>query len=407
MITTGVARQAARTVIRFRGRYSVMAACAFVGVSSFASAVTYASAGRQKVAEQLTRLGANLLIVTPTQSRSVGGRARTGDIVTTLVDGDRDEIRREVPDAVRLSATFSTAFLVKAGDLSKNNCVVVGVEPDFFAMKHWSETEGRAFDQSDVRRLARAAILGAGVRRDLYGNDSPIGTRLFVNRTPFEVVGVLTERGPGADPTNEDGAVYVPLSTIRRRLVNVTYFSSLVLEVRPRRMADAELGVREVLSRRHRATDGGQDDFQVLNQRTLIETQSAALLRLGQLTRAAGGALLALTSLGVIAIGWLTVSARAVEIGMRRAMGATAEQIFLQVMCEMTLVSVLGAGLGAGAGRLALVPVLARASLPTSVESSPFLLGLAVSLSLNVVAGLTSSATAARVDPMRAIARDC
>lgn len=404
MRTIGIARQAVRTVVRFRGRYGVMAACAFVGVASFASAVSYASAGRQKVADQLTRLGANLLVVTPAQSRSVGGRARTGAIVTTLVDGDLDAIRREVPDAVRSSGTFSTSFLVKAGDLSKNGCAVVGVEPDFFVMKHWAEEEGRPFETADVRRLARSAILGAGVRRDLFGDESPIGARLFINRTPFEVVGVLAARGPGADPTDEDGAVYVPLSTVRHRLMNVTHLSSVVLEAAPERMGDAEAGVRDVLARRHRAADGGRDDFQVQNQRTLIETQGAALLRLGQLARAAGAALLALTSLGVVAIGWLTVNARAVEIGTRRAVGAAAGDIFLQVALEMTMVSVAGAGWGAVVGRLALRPALARASLPASIDSGPFLVGLAVSLALNAAAGLASSARAARVDPMRAMA---
>lgn len=405
MRTIGIVRNAARTIVRLRGRYSVMAACAFVGVSSFAGAVTYASAGRQKVADQLTRLGANLLVVTPSQSRSVGGRARTGAIVTTLVDGDLEAIRRDAPDVVRSSATFSAAFLAKAGDLSKNACVVVGVEPDFFAMKHWPEADGRAFEPADLRRLARAAILGASVRRDLFGDDSPIGARLFINRTPFEVVGVQRERGPGADPTNEDGAIYVPLSTARHRLMNVTYLSSVVLEVASAsQMADVESGVRELLARRHLAADGGQDDFQVQNQRTLIETQTAALLRLGQLARATGGALLALTSLGVVAIGWLTVNARVVEIGTRRAIGAAARDIFVQIACEMTMVSVAGAGLGAAVGRLTLGPALARASMPSSVESGPFVLAIAASLVLNTIAGLAASAKAARVDPMRAIA---
>jgi hypothetical protein len=106
-----------------RSRLTIMSAA--LGVAGAVSSVNFAMGGQQKVIDQLARLGTNVLIVSPRQSRSVGGRARTGTLVTTLTPDDYASIRREVPLFARSSA-FSRTFLVKAGDLSKNNCVIAG-----------------------------------------------------------------------------------------------------------------------------------------------------------------------------------------------------------------------------------------------------------------------------------------
>jgi ABC-type antimicrobial peptide transport system permease subunit len=227
----GVMSGSLRLIWRFRLRSSLMLLSAMLGVAGVVTAVSYGSAGRLAVLDQLRRLGTNVVNVTPTQSRSVGGRARTGTLVTTLVARDDVEIRRDVPDIVRASAMVTGTFLVKAGDLSKNNCTVIGIEPDYVRIKQWAPAEGRVVEDLDVRRAARVAVLGATVRQDLFGARSPIGQHIFINRVPFEVVGVMTARGPGLDATDEDSHVYVPLSTALHRVMNVAYYSGLIMEV--------------------------------------------------------------------------------------------------------------------------------------------------------------------------------
>lgn len=241
-----------RLIWRFRLRSGLILLSALLGVGGVISAINYAAEGRLKVLNRIHWLGTNVLVVTPQESRSVGGRSKTGTIVTTLGAADYAEILREVPEIDKSSATATTSFLVKVGDLSKNGCVVMGTEPDYARIRHWQTSDGEFYGIPEMRRSARVAVLGSTVRRDLFGNESPIGKRMFINRVPFEVIGVLEERGQRLDATNEDNQVYVPLSTAMRRLANIDYFSSILFAVtRWDGMDESSEAIHQVLSKRH------------------------------------------------------------------------------------------------------------------------------------------------------------
>ena len=98
-------------------------------------------------------------------------------------------------------------------------------------IKKWATRDGEAFSAVDLRHVARVAILGSGAARDLFGETSPVGARIQINRVPFTVVGVMSERGQSLDAANEDDQVYVPLTTAMHRLANVDYFSGILLAV--------------------------------------------------------------------------------------------------------------------------------------------------------------------------------
>ena len=218
-----------RQIWRYRLRSSLVMLCAALGVAGAVTSVNYASGGRAQVLEKIQRLGTNVIVINAEQSRAEGGRARTGTIVTTLQEPDYLAKRRKSRES-RTSAAVTAGLRLKAGFNSKVS-PVVGVEPAFFEIKSWPLAAGDFFDAEDLRRSVRVALIGHTVARDLFGDEPPLGQRLFINRVPFEVVGVLAERGQGLDVINEDQQVYVPLTTAMRRLLNIDYYGSIVLEV--------------------------------------------------------------------------------------------------------------------------------------------------------------------------------
>lgn len=157
-------------------------------------------------------MGTHIIIVTPAESRAVGGRARTGTLVTTLRGPDYHALVEQVPEIVASSPTISTVLRVRAGDLTKNT-TIVGCGSAYFAVRDWSTQSGDLFDAADDRSHRPVALLGATLARDLFGESDPIGRRINIGREPFEVSGVLRERGQGLDAANEDVEVYVPLAT--------------------------------------------------------------------------------------------------------------------------------------------------------------------------------------------------
>ncbi|MGH6869633.1 MAG: ABC transporter permease, partial [Methylocella sp.] len=176
--TAGIIREALRTIRRFRLRSTLILLVGMLGIGGVIVAVDYGSGGREKVLDQIRRMGTNVITVSPMQSRSVGGRARTGSIVTTLVGRDYTAIRREVSGIRQSSAIATGAFKLKEGDFSKD-CTVVGCEPDYMPIRNWPLSDGQLFDESDERRLARVALLGISVARDLFGAESALGKRLL------------------------------------------------------------------------------------------------------------------------------------------------------------------------------------------------------------------------------------
>jgi putative ABC transport system permease protein len=393
-----------RSLWRFPLRSGLATLSVALAVGGVICAGSYAAAGRLKVLNQIRSLGVNTLVVTPQQSRNVGARAKTGSVVTTLIARDYAQILGEVPGIGRSSATASALFLVKAGDLSKNGCVVIGVEPDYFRIRQWPVASGELFDSADLRRARRVAVLGFTVARDLFGDESPIGRRILINRVPFQVAGVLVERGQGLDAANEDNQVYVPLATSMRRLTNVAYFSSLVFEMRNwAAMDSAAQAMQSVLRRNHRAPVNLGDDFQIQNQKALVDTEITAAERLSALVRWAGLSTLAVCGLGIMAIAWISVKERIREIGTRRALGATERDIFLQFLCEAVIISALGACAGWFLGWQGAAIVAKRAGLPFLFERAGAVEVTAFSTLLNLILSLLPSREAARLDPIRAL----
>lgn len=395
-------RASARQMLRYRLRSFLIVGCAALGVAGAIAVVNYASGGRAQVLEQIRRLGTNIVVVTAKQSRAVADRERTGAVVTTLVEADYRALREMIGPAPA-SAMVMARLRLKAGFLA-SIAPVVGVEPDYFPMKAWELSSGRMLDPEDLRRSARVVWLGHKVADQLFEDDDPLGQRVFINRVPFEIAGVLTERGPGLDASDEDARVYVPLTSAMRRLLNIDYYNAILFEVPElSRMAETEIAMTQLLRRRHRSSAARPDDFQVQSQRELIETQMAAANRLRFLVRWIGLSAILVAGLGVLAIAWIAVRDRTREIGTRRALGATAADVFFQFVFEATVLATIGIALGVGLGWLASRIIADKTGLTFVFDTGNALLVLTLAFVLNLLFAGWPALRAARMDPITAL----
>ncbi len=375
---------------------------AAVGVTGVVCSVNYGASGTCKILDQIRRMGTNVLIITPAQSRVTAGRARTGQ-VTTLVERNYATIRREILTSTRSSALVSGNYWIKARDLSKNT-TVVGCEPDYFLIKDWRVSAGETFDSSQDRALARFALLGHNAAIDLFGQTSPIGQHIMINRVPFTVIGVLAERGQGLDVANEDTQIYVPLTTAMRRLMNLDHYNGIVLEIGNLGEMDATAEtVRSILRQAHHIRSNQRDDFQIQNQKTLLDTQRIAAGRLGFFLRWIAASALTVSGLGMLGITWIAVKERTREIGTRRALGATGRDIFVQMLFESATLALLGCSFGLAASwplsrLLATLP-----ALPFVFDRDTALFAFCAAASLNVLFAIGPSRKAAQVSPLTAL----
>ena len=388
---------------RYPLRSALLMLSAALGVSGVVCSVNYGASGTKQILNQIHRMGTNVLIITPAQSRVVAGRARPGGLVTTLVERDYRTIKNEIPSRTRSSALVTQTFWNKAGDLSKNSAVV-GCEPDYFAIKDWPVVEGGLFDFTQERTAARVAVLGHTVAVDLFGASSPIGQRMMINRVPFTVIGVLTERGHGLDVSNEDSQIYVPLTTAMRRLLNIDHYAAIVLELDSLNSMDLAAEQSHTwLHQLHRIQPNRPDDFQIQNQKSLLDTQMATAKRLTFFLRWIAASTLTVSGLGIVAITWISVKERTHEIGTRRALGATAADIFFQVAFETVALALSGGLLGLAASWPASRLISGSAGLPFVFRSTIAALAFVAALSLNFAFSMLPSRKAASISPIEAL----
>jgi putative ABC transport system permease protein len=398
-----VLRIASRNFFRFRLQAVLIIAATVTGTAGVIISTGYAAGGRQKILRQFAQLGTNVIIVTPQQSRVVGGRARTGSVVTTLNESDYKAIVQSVAGIASSSPTVLTTLRIRAGDLTKNTAVV-GCYTDYFAIKHWTVTLGSPFDHSVLRQQPRFALLGATVARDLFGDSDPTGSRISINRVPFTVEGVLAERGQGLDSSNEDDQVYVPLETAMHRLMNIGYFNSMEFNIEDwSRMDSTATQIHQILERRHRRAASSDGDFLVQNRKGLIDTQLATFSRLTFLVRWIALSALVVSSLGLFAVTWTGIRNRTCEVGTRRAIGATRRDILVQFLAEGSLGALVGCSAGVAVAYVALRFIDGRVAQPFLFSATDASLEAFTSSALYSTFALISSLRAIRIRPMVAL----
>ena len=372
---------------------------AATGVAGVVCSVNYAASGNNQLLDQIRRMGDKYSHHHSGPSRAIAGRSRSKEPVTTLVERDYIAIRRELLSRTRSSGLVTASFWLKAGNLSKN-AAVIGCEPDYFAIRNWQTVEGEVFRETEERTASRVVLLGPTVARDIFADRSPVGERLLINRSPFTVIGVLSERGQGLDVANQDNQVYVPLSTAMRRLMNVDHYSGILVEIDSTDSMDPAVSrTRSLLHQLHHIQPNQADDFQIQNQKTLFDIQSASVRRLDFLLTWIGSSALAVSALGILGITWIPAKQRTREFGTKRVLGATARDIFVHVLSESTVLAVAGCFAGVVTSWPLSRFIVEKAGLVFVYRSGVAEAAFAVAVVLNISFALWPSGKAARLRP--------
>lgn len=415
-----VVRQLA-AALRGVARRPVRSALAVTGVAStlgfLVVAVAMAERSRAATMEGIRRMGADILVVDAKDARNIAGRAAAEIEVRTLTDRDAAEIGQRVEGVSMVAAEFRGTLAVKAEALNRR-VAVSGIAPAYGQLREAPLAAGRFFSSAEDAGGQRVAVVGASIARDLLGGRDVVGQTIRIGGISFSVIGVLPERGTGVDAFSEDEAIFVPLTTARRRLFNVDYVQRIFVRVSPgTSLDDAGMAITALLRDRHRepgrrsqpvtASEGSAGtllsagdeslQFRVQDQRRLVELREAAATRLRLFQLTVWVVLLVAGAGGVFALQLMAVRERRSEIGTRRAFGASRSDIFTHFTTEAWVV----AGTGCALGCLGVVAWsrLSGVGIPAGVLGVAALSLLAVSM----LAAAVPSWSAARLHPAVAL----
>ncbi len=369
-----------------------------IGVGAVITMVTLGNGATRAVQSQIASLGSNLLMVLPGQRMGPGG----GGGPAFNVD-DVDAIASQI-GGVRLVApeVRSSATLVANG---KNwGASLTGSTQDWFSVSNWSFTGGRGFEADEERVGAAVCVIGATVRRELFGSADPIGEQVRVKKFSCTVVGLLNPKGQGAMGNDQDNLLVLPLATMQRRVVGHTRVNTILVSMRDSTDATTmKAGLRDLMRERRKLAENEDDNFNVLDTRQIADTMSGTTQVMTMLLGAVAAVSLVVGGIGIMNIMLVSVTERTREIGVRLAIGALEREVLLQFLIEAVVLAALGGLIGlvlATGASLALAQLM---QIPYQFDPAINLLSFGFSAAIGVVFGYFPARRAAQLDPIDAL----
>ena len=362
-----------------------------IGVASVVVMLAVGEGSKRQVMAQMGAFGSNILYVS---GSSPNPRTPLGIITPADVAA-----LATLPQVKRIMPVNGAEAGVRFGNIDYM-AYVGGNDTNFPTIFNWPVVEGSYFTEADERNAATVAVIGARVRDKLFkGLVNPIGQYILIENVPFQVVGVLQEKGSSSGNKDSDDRIAIPYSAASIRLFgsyNPEYV--VIAAADATRVNAAEQAIDQLLKRLHH----GKDDYHLTNNAAMIQAEARTANTLSLMLGSIAAISLLVGGIGVMNIMLMTVRERTREIGIRMATGARQRDILRQFLTEAVMLSVVG-GLFGIALALLVGGVLVLAEVAVQFSLVAMLGAFGCALVTGVVFGFMPARKAARLDPVKAL----
>jgi len=372
-----------------------------IGVAAVITMVTLGGGVTAKVTSDIAKLGTNLLFVRPGQGHhGPGGTRSTAD---TFEVSDAEAIAREISG---LAAVAPMASQVVQGIYGNENwsTTVTGSTNAYLTVRDWPLERGRTFADNESRGSKSVCILGATVRRELFGDQDPVGAIIRLGKLSFRVVGLLAAKGQSSFGTDQDDFVLIPLRTFQRRIAGNTDVDRIYVSARDGvSTKKVQRDIEALMRERRDIVPGDDDDFHVRDMQELLSTMTGTTRVLTGLLGAVAAVSLLVGGIGIMNIMLVSVTERTREIGIRLAVGALERDVLMQFLVEAVVLSSCGGLIGVVLGIAAAIIGAHFLSVPFVFNLGIVLIAFVFSGAVGVVFGYFPARQAGQMDPIEAL----
>ena len=402
MLFTELLKMAALSLIANKLRTLLTMLGIIIGVAAVIAMVSVGMGVKKNVVDSISRLGSNLLMVMPGSSNRGGVRGAAGSVITLTYD-DAKAIKDKIKDVAYVSPTVQGSYQVVYGHENWNT-TVTGVIPEYVDIQSLTLKSGLFFTEHDVEVRSRVAVIGTTVATNLFGELNPVGKKIRIGNAPYTIIGLIASKGQSNMGQDQDDIVLIPLTTAQERLIGITYVRSINVQVADSdKMDQVQAQIESLLRQRHRIKEDAEDDFNVRNLTSLMETMSETTTMITLLLGSVAGISLIVGGIGIMNIMMVSVTERTREIGIRKAIGATYSNVMLQFLIESTMISVIGGIIGIFLG-IGLARAISQfGNFTTVISALSIVVSFGFSLFVGIVFGMLPARKAAKLDPIDAL----
>ena len=368
-----------------------------IGVFSVVILIALGLGLKNYIQNQFESLGANLIMIFPgnvlkQEGGFAGGFGPGFSGGADFKEKDINDLKK-IPEFNYVVPVFFKSSLIEANGDSRYG-YLMGVSEDYFPVMNLKAAAGHFFGVGEVNRRSKIAVLGYTLAEQLFDQPAKaLNQTVTIAKERFKVVGVAEKKGDN----EQDTGIIVPYKTTYGSLnPNKTFFTIYLGVKDDKKVETAKAKAKETLLK-----NWEEDDFSVTEQTEILSTVNQIFDIINVVLVAIGSISLIVGGIGIMNIMYASVTERTKEVGIRRAIGATEQDILNQFLTESVVLSLMGGFLGLLLA--AIVVLITRQFFPVSLNLLAVVVSLTVSSAIGVFFGVFPARRAAKLSPIEAI----
>jgi putative ABC transport system permease protein len=373
-----------------------------IGVLSVIIMIAIVQGARKQVIDQFEENGANLIFAYyAPKPESI---AKAGFIGLDMDDVDAISNQCSLVGGVSPTANVQ----VDAQYLGqRRNVQLTGVLASYSTTNNVNIAEGRFIDNDDDDTYSKACVIGAKLKKRLFGDTDPIGKEVICSLNgatiSMTIVGVLAKKDQSGFGGDFNNGLFASLRSVQQRFTGDNTIDGFTAKAY--NLSDTEAGADQIFSVLERRHPQNAEDFIVDTQESLLKQIDKVLEMFQIVLGSIGGMALLTGGIGIMNIMLVSVTERTKEIGIRKAVGAKRSAILLQFVIEAMVVSGFGGLIGVGCGwsLASTIDHFTHKQLPLYVPFWADVLGFSFALSVGLFFGIYPAWRASKLDPIAAL----
>lgn len=374
-----------------------------IGVGAVVTMISLGNGVTKQTSDTFTSLGRNIILVFPARAMNLGG----SNLRRNFTAQEVKELNERMRGYVAAIAPISQSSTLLQFQSQNTTTQVQGVDKHFFEVTQWDSAQGRVFEDNEYKVGSNVCVIGESVRKNLFREKNPLGTKIRLSNIVCECVGVLESKGQGGMGNDQDDVLLLPMKTFSRSIsgnTTMNNYSRIMIRTQDNQDSlEVNLALQNALRKIRNVKPGERDSFEIMDTKQIAQAFTSNIQVLTMFLGLVAGVSLLVGGIGIMNIMLVSVTERTKEIGTRMAIGALQSEVLLQFLIEAVTLSALGGIMGIILAFFGSLGFAYAKDLPFIFDIPTAIIAFLFSVFIGVLFGYLPARRASRLNPIEAL----